>query len=522
MIKRKKILLGNKDIRTREIEDFQINLNLTRTYNEIVPNKFDNKFDLLKQYNKERNLSRNFRIYGTIESVFLNCDFLYLHIFSKKPEIISENMWENDGYIKTIQTNRIISNAWNPPNIFNKKKGKYLIELENYSEFDSIYIFISGLETNYKNLFKIQLVYRYEMLNIMGNKTTQLIPYGKEEAVVDINGNILPISNDFDFFYNKHWVKKNINLDYKRETFWTPSQPYCLTVPREKIWYPDETSTTCVIEPYTYGVLSFSSLTLNVINETSLEKTGFKKYENLIEVFANTLTPIPNASYKENLVSNSDYVPNVFDNNKCTAISPKSLTIVNDTDIIGYEPGEGYTRQTALVTGGTIPVSPYEYKTSVLFQSIPGYNSVFLGFDEYTTTTINSSELYYTFDFNKLTGETSSVIMTGDTIYRAKFAKAVVVTIQNITCEMLIVTPLGMVIGRENLNAFGTSHHYSFPKNSEIRIFKITPSNNAVKVIKEGEAYTIKHFVPQSGVNIDGSMPMARIVLDKNVTIRNI
>ena len=119
-------------------------------------------------------------------------------------------MSDNVGYIKTIQTSSVISESWNPSNIFNKKKGKYLIELDNYNEYDSVYVFISGLPENYSNLFKFQLVYRYEIINLAGEKEVKLVPYGKDEAIVDINGEILPIVNDFNFFYNKHWVKKNI------------------------------------------------------------------------------------------------------------------------------------------------------------------------------------------------------------------------------------------------------------------------------------------------------------------------
>jgi hypothetical protein len=54
MDKRKKILLGNKDILSRTIQDFYIDINLSKDNREMLPYKYDNIFDITNFYNKER------------------------------------------------------------------------------------------------------------------------------------------------------------------------------------------------------------------------------------------------------------------------------------------------------------------------------------------------------------------------------------------------------------------------------------------------------------------------------------
>ena len=62
MDERKKILLGDKDILTRKIKDFYLDINLSKDNKEILPQKYDNVFDVNKFYEQERNECRNFTI----------------------------------------------------------------------------------------------------------------------------------------------------------------------------------------------------------------------------------------------------------------------------------------------------------------------------------------------------------------------------------------------------------------------------------------------------------------------------
>lgn len=241
MIKRKKILLGNKDIISRKIKDFQIDVQLNKTGRELVPNSYENTFDLLKQYKRERNNCRNFRIYGTIDSPFIECDNLTMCIFKNEPQISGTTPELSAYYINTVISKPLISENWECKNLFNKKKGKFLIELDSYIDSDYVYIYFADISPEYQNLFKIQLVYRYNTINIMGENVVQVVPYGSDEAILDIDGNVLLIDNDFDFFYNKHWVKQSIAINKIRQ----------------KKWIPDESTAICVQEiVYTGGTLS--------------------------------------------------------------------------------------------------------------------------------------------------------------------------------------------------------------------------------------------------------------------------
>ena len=80
---KKKILLGEKDIMSRENEDLFLNINLNSTFSELRDNTYTNVFDIEKQFKKERNASRDFRIYGIIDSTTTDSDNLSLYIYSK-------------------------------------------------------------------------------------------------------------------------------------------------------------------------------------------------------------------------------------------------------------------------------------------------------------------------------------------------------------------------------------------------------------------------------------------------------
>jgi hypothetical protein len=230
MIERKKILIGNQDVKSRSLQDFYVNINLDRSVREFIPNTYENGFDLLKQYKKERNSCRNFRVYGIINSAFVDCDNLQLIVFKKYPETINSLILSSPDYIKTINTTPLISKDWTSTNIFNKKKGKFLLELDNYTKSDYVYIYINDMQ-GYQNIFSQQLVFKYENLNSMYENQEIIIPYGTNEAYVDINGNIIEVNNDFDFFYNKHWVKKNITINKIRQKYWIgdESSAYCIS-----------------------------------------------------------------------------------------------------------------------------------------------------------------------------------------------------------------------------------------------------------------------------------------------------
>lgn len=188
-----KILLGENDIVIRDNEDLFVNINLNRTFNEYKKEKYDNDFDLALQFKKERDLSRNFRVYGMIESNVIDTSNMLIKVYSDSgaTKLISSVVTTPLGFSDNM-------------NIFKKKRGKYYISLDNYQE-KSIYIQTPSNDDNISTqLFEQKLVF-YDYDN-------EFIPYGTETVEINDDLEVIEINNNFPFFYNKHWIKNNINL----------------------------------------------------------------------------------------------------------------------------------------------------------------------------------------------------------------------------------------------------------------------------------------------------------------------
>jgi hypothetical protein len=190
---KKKILLGDTDIISRDNEDLFIDINLNRTFSEYKKEKFDNDFDLQKQFDEERNASRDFNVYGFIQATYISCNNL------------SYDVWANSGLTIPVLNQAFTTNVQYTPqyNIFNKRMGRYYFTLSNYTG-KSIFI---RFFANPNQVFEQQLVFY--------DATGQFVPYGTQTIEVDNDLNTVEINNDFPFFYNKHWVKKNIFLENK-------------------------------------------------------------------------------------------------------------------------------------------------------------------------------------------------------------------------------------------------------------------------------------------------------------------
>jgi hypothetical protein len=246
MDERKKILLGNQDILSEAIQDIYIDLNLSNNNREIIPQKYNNVFDLTKFYQKERNQCRNFVIYGQIDSYVCDCNDLTIDVYN------GEDI--NSGIITTTKTQHLINSYIPVYNIYGKLKGKYEIIIpptfSNYSVF--LRFKSSDLNVNsfvVKNVVEQQLIFTALTLNNVGVKEIQTLDYGLNEAVTDADGNTFEVNNDFYFFYNKHWIKKELNI-VDLSTMWigdeSTSQIECLKTNYDTMWIGDENSAECV------------------------------------------------------------------------------------------------------------------------------------------------------------------------------------------------------------------------------------------------------------------------------------
>jgi hypothetical protein len=196
---KKKIVLGSEDILAKGVEDIFLNISLQRTFNQIKKEKYDNNFDLAEQFRKERNASRDFRIYGIVESTIAHTDDLPIKAY-KDSGLTS--------FIGTVNTSPL---AYNQENVYGKRKGKYLLQLNNYDS-DVVYFKIEGNNLTYDDqIFEQRLVF-YTL-------DGQFVEYGTETVDIGLNSpGFLNIENDFPFFYNKHWVKRNLDIVEEKPT----------------------------------------------------------------------------------------------------------------------------------------------------------------------------------------------------------------------------------------------------------------------------------------------------------------
>ncbi len=208
---RKKILLSTKDVITRSNEDIFINIDLQRTFNEIQKEKYDNDFDVQKQFQKERNLSISYRVYGIVDSTVRDCDNLEFELYSKEP-------YASESFVSIVKTEPLTSEKWPVKNVFGFKKGKYLLTLDNY-QYSEIYMVFLKFQSFYQKM-------RFY------DSSGKLIDYGTETVEIDDNGNVEEVNNNFSFFYNKHWIKKDIDASLVLEQKWRPleSSQFCLTI----------------------------------------------------------------------------------------------------------------------------------------------------------------------------------------------------------------------------------------------------------------------------------------------------
>lgn len=192
MDNRIKILLPSKRRVTGEDVDIFLNVDLRRQIDEFKKERLDNDFDLAAQFIKERNTSRNFIIYGVLDSTVVDCPGLSIRVYRDAGR---------QHQIAIIEPSAI---AYDKPNVFGKHRGKYYIKLSNY-KYDVVYFRIESNNLTYRDQEWEQRVVFYDADGI-------IVPYGS--ATIDINsdGETSLIENDFPFFFNKHWIRNDYDI----------------------------------------------------------------------------------------------------------------------------------------------------------------------------------------------------------------------------------------------------------------------------------------------------------------------
>jgi hypothetical protein len=210
---KRKIVLGIKDVVPQENNDVFLNVELSRTSDELVNEIIDNNFNLFDQFITEREQSLKFCVYGTLNSIISDTDDVVINIRTNHNDImhvprIQPNAKSSTSHtIKTLPLSKYNNLS---KNIFKKNKSSfyYIFELgafyNNVGETKSL---ILRIDNRTQKLFaEVEIPFLY--FDADGNK----VPYGTETVDIDIDGNEQDISNDYPFLYDTHWVKSELNL----------------------------------------------------------------------------------------------------------------------------------------------------------------------------------------------------------------------------------------------------------------------------------------------------------------------
>jgi len=225
----KKILLNSEGLFNQTNEDLFLDIELNCNFSEIRPEVYNNNFDLQKEFENERNTSRNFVLYGMIDSIvridsnnFLelwkqiippskNIENPQIQTYSEKNLIVL-----NDGstlqYVQLINTSLL---KYTTGNILDIQTRKYYIELNNYYNTDQhvVYLFVNSekVKSTSNNYFVRNQLFKQEL--VFFDTDGNFIPYGTEDEFINNDGTTFSVNNNFPFFYNKHWVKNNITIN---------------------------------------------------------------------------------------------------------------------------------------------------------------------------------------------------------------------------------------------------------------------------------------------------------------------
>lgn len=223
---KKQILLPRTSFALANDEDVFINLQLNKTFSDLKTERINNVFNLNEQYNLERQSSRKFCIFGLVESPFSNTGNLIMDVKESNgltlylPKISSDSVTGKTLSVRTFELT-LGSNGMSR-NLYGKTKSAYSLLFEvNKNEIDiqdelirssggtpktrTIDFSVSDSE---KDLFSFKSV-PYLYYDLEGN----LVNFGTQTADIDEVGNSLEIDNDFDFLYDRHWIRNYFNFN---------------------------------------------------------------------------------------------------------------------------------------------------------------------------------------------------------------------------------------------------------------------------------------------------------------------
>lgn len=211
-----------------------VNTELSGENSIIVPENADNIFDFADRFAKERNNCQKFCFYGLIESKWGDCDNLKIDFriadsSANINPVLNSNIpfWFNDKYsnisaytYSILSRNLDSSNGDLSRNIYGKKKASFFIPFEfNINEITktnkSIYISILDRVKN--------LSLNTEFPFIFFDEDDILLEYGVETALIQEDGSILEVNNNYPYFYDRHWIRRELEAEGPAFVFFNQS-----------------------------------------------------------------------------------------------------------------------------------------------------------------------------------------------------------------------------------------------------------------------------------------------------------
>ncbi len=217
-----KNLLTSKRYFNAKKEDQFINNELVSETNLLKPQSAKNIFDFNLKFEEERNASFKFCLYGPIESKWGDCENLKIDFyigdssFNEDADLnVKYVFWSYDkstnqsGFSTSLLTRTLdgTQNGSLSRNLYGKRKGNYFYPFEldiNLITPTSKSIFLKILDP-LKNLYDdLEIPFLYF------DEEGEILRFGQETAEILDSGEIIEINNNYPFFYDRHWIRREI------------------------------------------------------------------------------------------------------------------------------------------------------------------------------------------------------------------------------------------------------------------------------------------------------------------------
>lgn len=229
-----KHLLPTEDyVNAKNISLF-VNSELSSEVNLLRPDKADNIFDFTQKFDEERNSSTKFCLYGIIESKWADTNNVRIKFSIGDSSTNVGTQIKKFPFFVYDKTSNISGLTWTTisrpldnfsgsltKNLYGKIKGSYFFPFEidfNFLTKTNKSIYAEVLEVEYN----IGIIEEFPFLFF--DEDGVLIEYGTESAQILDDGNVIELNNNYPFFYDRHWIRREIEPTGPARVFFTEKQ----------------------------------------------------------------------------------------------------------------------------------------------------------------------------------------------------------------------------------------------------------------------------------------------------------